>query len=81
MDKVSKKSNFGRKRAHFLVGTMGEQEGEKERVKDFFLRSSKFRWSEFFNQRTKVHRLDESYTCVPKMRNFTKDPNEEIWGN
>ena len=30
---------------------------------------------------TKVHRLDEGYTCVTKKRDFTEDPNEEIWGN
>ena len=68
MDKVSKKSDFERKIAHFLVWTVGEQEGEKERVQDFFLRSSEFRWSEFIRPRTKVHRLREGYACVPKRR-------------
>ena len=68
MDKVNKKSDFGRKIAHFMVGTMGEQEEEKERVQDFFLRSSEFCQSEFVWPRTKVHRLDEGYMCVPKKR-------------
>ena len=81
MDKVSKKSDFWRKIAHFLVGTMGEQEGEKERVQDFFLQSLEFRLSEFVGARTKVHRLDEGYACVPKRRDFTENPKEEIWGN
>ena len=57
-----------------------EQKGEKERVQNFFLRSSEFRRSEFVGPRNKVHRLDEGYTCVPKMRDFTEDSNEEIWG-
>ena len=60
---------------------MGKQEGEKERVQDYFLRSSEFRRSEFVRQKPKVHRLDEGYACLPKKRDFTEDPNEEIWGN
>ena len=66
--RLVKKSDFVRKIAHFLVWTMGEQEGEKERVQDFFLRSSEFHWSEFIRLRTKVHRLGEGYACVPKRR-------------
>ena len=42
--------------------------------------SSEFRRSKFVGPRTKVHRLDESYTYVPKMGDFTKDPKKEIWG-
>ena len=30
--------------------------------------------------RTKVHHLDEGYTCVQKMRDFTEDPKKDIWG-
>ena len=29
----------------------------------------------------KVHLLVEGYACVPKIKDFTKDPNEEISGN
>ena len=38
-----------------------------------------FRLSKFVELITKVHHLDESYACVPEMRDFTKDPNGEIW--
>ena len=37
--------------------------------------------SEFVETRTKVHRLNEGYTHIPKRRDFTEDPNEEILGN
>ena len=60
---------------------MREQEGEKERLQEFFLRSLEFRRSEFVEQKTKVHCFVEGYACVPKRRDFTKDPKEEIWGN
>ena len=59
---------------------MGEREGEKGRVQDFFRRSLEFRRSEFVGLRTKVHLLEESYEHVPKMRDFTEDPKEEIRG-
>ena len=39
---------------------------EQERVQDFFLRSSKFRRSEFVGLITKFHRLEKGYTCVQK---------------
>ena len=29
----------------------------------------------------KVHLLDEDYAWVPKRRDFTEDPEEEILGN
>ena len=48
---------------------------------DFLRRFTGFRRSEFVGLRTKVHRLDEGYAWVPKRRNFTKDPDEGIWGN
>ena len=60
---------------------MREEEGEKESIQAFFPRSSEFSRSEFIEPRTKVHFLNEGYPHVPKMRDFTKDPNEEIWGN
>ena len=36
---------------------------------------------EFVETRTKVHHLDEGYACVPKMRDFTEAPKEEVWGH
>ena len=55
---------------------------EKKRVvQDFFRQFSEFRRLEFVEPRTKVHRLDEGYAFVPKMRSFIKDPKEEIWRN
>ena len=43
---------------------------EQERVQDFFLRSSKFRRSEFVGPITKFHHLEEGYTCVQKKEGF-----------
>ena len=74
--RLIKKIRFWEKKANFLVGTVGEQEGEKERVQDLFHRSSEFRWSEFVWSRTKVHRLDEGYVCVPKRKDFIEASNE-----
>ena len=37
--------------------------------------------SEFIEPRVKVHLLDEDYAWVPKRRDFTEDPEEEILGN
>ena len=34
--------------------------------------------SKFVGPRTKVHRINEGYTWVSKMRDFAKDPNEEF---
>ena len=45
-----------------------EQEGEKERVQDFFLRSSEFHQSEFVEPRTNIHCLNENYACVPTLQ-------------
>ena len=59
---------------------MGEKERKEREVQNLFLRSSEFHQSEFVRLRTKVHRLDEGYTCVPKMRDFIEDPKEKIWG-
>ena len=64
----------------FLLFGRREQEGEKERVQDFFLQSSEFRWSEFVETRVKVHLLNEDYAYVPKNKDFAEDPKEEIWG-
>ena len=78
MDKV-KKSDFLDKRSHFSTGKTWERKKKRKReVQDFFRRSSEFRRSEFVKLRIKVHRLDEGYMHVPKMRDFIEDPNEEI---
>ena len=50
-------------------------------IQVFFRRSSEFRRSEFIELRIKIHLLDEGYAYVPRTRDFTEDPNEEIWGN
>ena len=44
-------------------------------------RSTKFRPSKFVEPRVEVHLLCEGYLWVPKMRDFTKYPKEEISGN
>ena len=59
---------------------MGEKKKRKI-VKGFFRRSMEFRRSEFVEPKTKVHCLNEGYAWVSKMRDFTKDPKEEIWEN
>ena len=61
-----------------------EREGEKkkkERNPSFFPRSTKFRQSEFVGLRTKVYHLYEGYAYIPKMNDFTKDPEDEISRN
>ena len=50
-------------------------------IQTFSRRSKGFRRSEFVEQRVKVHLLDEGDVYIPKMRDFTKDPKEEISGN
>ena len=39
-----------------------------------------FHWSEFVEQRVKVHLLDEGYVWVPKGKDFDEDLKEEIRG-
>ena len=78
MDRVNKNQVYGTK---YLIHFMGWTVGENERIQVFFLRSSEFSRSEFVELRTKVHRLDEGYVCVPKMMGFTEDSKENIWGN
>ena len=56
------------------------KEVEEESFQAFFRRSTKYRMSEFVEPRTKIHLLNEGYTCVPKTRNFVEDPKEEILG-
>ena len=54
------------------------REERKMRAKSFLPRSTEFRWSEFVEPRTKVHRIDEGYTWVPKTRDFVEDPNKGL---
>ena len=53
----------------------------KERTPSFSLRSTEFRQLEFIEPRVKVQLLNEVYAWVPKMREFTENPKEEISGN
>ena len=55
---------------------MGEE--GKKRAKSFLLRSTEFRRSKFVRLRTKVHRIDEGYAWIPKTKDFTEDPSEEL---
>ena len=48
------------------------------RTSSFSLQSTEFHRSDFVRPRFKVHRLNEGYAWVPKMRGFTEDPNEEF---
>ena len=76
-----KRTVFGQKISHFLLVKNVGEKGEKKRAfKPFFRRSMEFCWSEFVELRTKVYCLNEGYTCILKMRDFTKDPKEEILG-
>ena len=79
VDKVKKKGEIlGRTYPIFCWENRGEKEREEERAN---LRSTEFHWLEFIEPRTKVHHLDKGYACVPKMKDFTEDPKEEIWRN
>ena len=44
----------------------------------FSLRSMELHWFDFVRPRTKVHRINEGYTWVPRMRDFIEDPRKEI---
>ena len=65
-------SNYGRER---------EKERKEKRAKSFSLRSMELLRSDFVEPRTKVHHIDKGYEYIPKMRDFGKDPKEEILGN
>ena len=71
---------FGKNISHYAGLVMTEKEGEKKKKRNpsFFQRSTEFRRLEFVEPRTKVHLLDEGYAWVPKKRDFTEDPKEEI---
>ena len=51
--------------------------GEREQ-QAFSLRSTEFRRLDFVEPRLKVHRLDEGYGWVQKMRGSTEDPKKEF---
>ena len=83
VDKDKKNQKGGKRGLIFLLVFLlreKEQEGEKENP-SFSFRSSEFRRSEFVEQRVKVHLLDKGYSYIPKMRDFTKDIKEKIYGN
>ena len=67
----------GKRIPFFLVLFESERE-TKRRAKSFLSRSMEFRQSNFVGPRTKVYRIDEGYTWVPKTRDFIEDPNEEF---
>ena len=87
LDKGVKKKE---KKNHFLGEegpdfglVMRVREGEKRQKKkkksqSFFLRSTKFRHSEFIEPRVKVHLLDEGYAWVPKTWDFAKGSSKKF---
>ena len=58
-----------------------EKERGRKREPNFFLQSTEFRRLEIVEPRVKAHLLDEGYAWVPKMRDITKYPKEEISRN
>ena len=62
----------------FFFGCVRERERRETEHSNFSIRSSEFCQSEFVEPRVKVHLLDEGYAWVPKRRDFTEDPREEI---
>ena len=54
------------------------REERKRRAKSIIPRSTEFRQSKFVGLRTKVHRINEGYTWVPKTQDFVEDPNKEF---
>ena len=51
---------------------------ERKDSSSFSLRSTEFHPYEFVELRMEVHLLNESYTWVPKSRDFVKDSSEEF---
>ena len=73
------KRDLGQERLDFpAISRMRVREERKRRAKSFLPRSTKFRRSNFVGTIMKVHHIGEGYTWVPKMRDFTEDPNEEF---
>ena len=73
-----------KKKNQFLYGCSNVREKGREKRKkkkknsNISLRSLEFRRSEFVGPRTKVYLLDEGYTWVPKIHDFTKDSSDEF---
>ena len=81
MEKGVKNHCWGKNITFLLSGREREKEREREGEKknrNFSLRFTKFRLSEFIKPRTKVHLLEEGYARVPKTKDFAKDPSEEF---
>ena len=78
--KLKQKGKLGQKITFFFYCyvCVRVKEERKRRAKGFFPRSTEIRRSKFIESKTKVHRIDEGYMWVPKMRDFSKDPNEEF---
>ena len=54
------------------------REERKRKAKSFLPRFTEFRRSICVKLRTKVHRIDEGYAWVQKIRDFIEDPREEF---
>ena len=73
------KRDLSQERLDFPAGSrVRVREERKRRAKIFLPGSTEFHRSKFVGLRTKVHRIDEGYAWVPKMRDFAEDPNEEF---
>ena len=71
---------FGK--THYYDFLVLQEGGRRERENiSFSIRSSEFLWSEFVEQKVKVHLLDEGYAYIPKRRDFTEDPKGVVSGN
>ena len=78
LDKLEQKGLLGRN-GHFWLLLREREKGEK--IQTFSRRSKGFRQSEFFEPKVKVHPLDKGHAYIPKRRDFTEDPKEDISGN
>ena len=58
-----------------------EKGEERELPSASFFDPRSFACRNFIEPRVKVHLLDEGYVWVPKRRDFTEDPKEEVSGN
>ena len=67
----------------FMLGKKSERKQNMERKKESNLISMIHRVPSIgiHRARTKVYHLNKGYAWLPKTKDFTKDPNKEIWGN
>ena len=79
--KLEQKRNWERGWPFYGQYVRERKRWEKESSQDFSLRPMEFRWSEFIKPRTKVHLLNEGYMWIPKRRDLTEDPKEEVSRN